>query len=72
MGPGVDNNFTLCSLQSRLQHIFHGEPYARVVFIPRSRTLIWPHTKLAPWAMGMEESGEQYIVVFAHDCYGTG
>jgi hypothetical protein len=32
MGPynGVDNNLTLCPLQSRHQHIYHGQPYARV------------------------------------------
>jgi hypothetical protein len=33
MGPyrpfaGVDYNLTLYSLQSRLQHIYHGQPYA--------------------------------------------
>ncbi len=34
MGPyaGVDSNLTLCSLQSRLQLIYHGQPYARVDF----------------------------------------
>ncbi len=32
MGPyaGVGYNLTLCPLQSRLQHIYHGQPYARV------------------------------------------
>ncbi len=32
MGPyaGVDYNLTLCPLQSRHQHIHHGQPYARV------------------------------------------
>jgi hypothetical protein len=32
MGPyaGVDYNPTLCPLQSRLQHTYHGKPYARV------------------------------------------
>jgi hypothetical protein len=42
MGPyaGVDSNLTLCPLQSRLQHIFyHGQPYARVDFIPQSGTM---------------------------------
>ncbi len=34
--PGVDYNLTLCPLQSRLQHIYHGQPYARVDFIPQS------------------------------------
>jgi hypothetical protein len=28
-----------CSLQSRLQHIYHGQPYAKVDFIPQSGTL---------------------------------
>jgi hypothetical protein len=36
---GVDYNLTLCPLQSRLQHIYHGQPYARVDFIPQSGTL---------------------------------
>jgi hypothetical protein len=36
---GVDYNLTLCPLQSRLQHIYHGKPYARVDFVPRSGTL---------------------------------
>jgi hypothetical protein len=37
----VDYNLTLCPLQSRLQlqHIYHGQPYARVDFIPSSWTL---------------------------------
>jgi hypothetical protein len=41
MGPyaGVVYTLTLCPLQSRLQHIHRGQPYARVDFIPQSRTL---------------------------------
>jgi hypothetical protein len=41
MGPyvGSDYNLTLSTLQSRLQHIYHGQPYARVDFIPQSGTL---------------------------------
>jgi hypothetical protein len=42
MGPyaEVDYNVTLCPLQSRLQQIYHGQPYARVDdFIPQTRTL---------------------------------
>ncbi len=34
----VENNLPLCRLQSRLQHIYHGQPYARVDFIPQSGT----------------------------------
>ncbi len=39
-GPyaGVDYNLTLCRLQSRLQHMYHGQPNARVDFIPLSVT----------------------------------
>ncbi len=32
----VENNLTLSQLKSRLQHIYHGQPYARVDFIPQS------------------------------------
>ncbi len=35
----VDYNLTLCPFQSRLQHNYHGQPYAKVDFIPRSGTL---------------------------------
>ncbi len=41
MGPyaGVDNNPSLCPLQSRLQHIYRGQLYARVDFLPQPGTL---------------------------------
>ncbi len=41
MGPyaGIDYNHTLCPLQSRLQHIYLGQPYARVDLISQSGTL---------------------------------
>jgi hypothetical protein len=39
---GVDYKLTLCPLPSRLQHIYHGQPYARGDFIPQSDTWIWP------------------------------
>jgi hypothetical protein len=47
---GVDYNLTLCPLQSRLQHIYHGQPYAIVdlnpmpesTLSPRHGLLIWP------------------------------
>ena len=41
MGPyaGVNYNLTLRPLQSRLQHIYHGQPFARVDFIPQSGNL---------------------------------
>jgi hypothetical protein len=36
MGPfgGAGYNLPLCRLQSRLQHIYHGQPYARVDLNP--------------------------------------
>ncbi len=36
MGPyaGADYNLTLCPHQSRLEHIYHGQPYARVDLNP--------------------------------------
>ncbi len=52
MGPyaGVDFNLTLCKIQSGLQHIYHGELYARVdlnpmpesTFSPGQGPCIWP------------------------------
>ncbi len=32
-------NLTLCPLPSRLQHIYHGQPYATVDLLPQSGTL---------------------------------
>jgi hypothetical protein len=34
----VDYNLTLSRLQSRLQHIYHWQPYARVDFVLQSGT----------------------------------
>jgi hypothetical protein len=61
---GVDYNLTLCPLQNRLQHIYHGhwatlcqnrpEPYARVDFIPQSGTL--------------DLGSVQYIYISRHVC----
>ncbi len=44
MGPyaGVDYNLTLCPLQSRIQHMYHGQSYARVDRNPM------PESNLAP------------------------
>ncbi len=36
---GADCNLTLCPLQSRLQHIYHGQPYAIVDYILPTGTL---------------------------------
>ncbi len=44
MGPyaGVDYNLTLCPLQSRLEHIYQGQPYARVDLNPMPESIYFP------------------------------
>jgi hypothetical protein len=43
-GPyaGVDYNRTLCPLQSRLEHIYHGQSYARVDLNPMPESIYFP------------------------------
>ncbi len=50
MGPyaGVDSTLTLRPLQSRLQHIKNGQPYARVDFIAQSGTANLAYVVLDP------------------------
>ncbi len=51
MGPyaGVDYNLTLRPLQSRLQHIYQGKPYARVDLNPMPEsTLTLCQSRLFP------------------------
>jgi hypothetical protein len=46
MGPhaGVYYNLTLCPLQSRLQHIYHGhDPIPELTLSPSKGVWIWPH-----------------------------
>ncbi len=43
---GVDYNLTLCRLQSRLQHIYHGQPYARVNINPMQESTSSPNQGL--------------------------
>jgi hypothetical protein len=55
MGPyaGADYSLPLCPLQSRLQHIYHWQPYARVdpnpmpelTLSPSQGLMIGPHVK---------------------------
>jgi hypothetical protein len=53
MGPyaGVDYscNLTLCPLQSRLQRIYHGQPYARVDLNPMPESSLSPSLVLRIW-----------------------
>ncbi len=52
-GPhaGVDKNLTLCPLQSRLQHIYHGQPYARVDLNPMPQSILSPSQGLWIWPL---------------------
>jgi hypothetical protein len=54
-----DYNLTLCLLQSRLRQMDHGQPYARVDFIPQLGT-----KNLASGVLYLVvlEHGENYIV----------
>ncbi len=65
MGPYavVEYNLTLCPLQSRLQHIYHGQP-ARVDFIPQSGTLDLASVRKVPevcWSLALYFLGGRYF-----------
>ncbi len=51
IGPhaGVDSNLPLFRLQSRLQHIYHGQPYARVDLNPLPESTLSPSQGLRIW-----------------------
>ncbi len=51
-------NLTLCPLQSRLQHIYHGEPYTRVDLNPM------PEPTLAPQSGTLDFANVQYAEGF--------
>ena len=53
MGPyaGVDYNLTLVPLQSRLQHIYHGRPHARVDPNPMPESTLSPSHGLWIWPL---------------------
>jgi hypothetical protein len=46
---GIDYNLTLCPLQSRLQHVYHGQPYARVDLNPMPESTLSPSQGLWIW-----------------------
>jgi hypothetical protein len=53
MGPyaGVDYNLTLCPPQSRLQHIYHGQPYAKLDVNPMPESFLSPSQGLWIWPL---------------------
>jgi hypothetical protein len=55
LNAGVDYNLTLCSLQSRLQHIYHGQPYARVDLNPMPRVDFIPQSGTLDLASGQQQ-----------------
>ncbi len=46
---GVDYNLTLCPLQSRLQRIYYGQPYAGVDFTSMPESTVSPGQGLKIW-----------------------
>jgi hypothetical protein len=48
---GVYYNLTLCPLQSRLQHIYHGQPNARVDLNPIPESTLSPSQGLWIWPL---------------------
>jgi hypothetical protein len=68
MGPyaGVDYNLTSCPLQSRLQHINHGQTYARVDFIPSQGFWIWPQL-IQGYFIGRRRNRFSTPQIFHHD-----
>jgi hypothetical protein len=46
---GVDYNLTLSPLQSRLQHIYHVQPYARVDLNPMPESTLSPSQGVWIW-----------------------
>jgi hypothetical protein len=51
---GVDYNLTLCPLQSRLQHNYHGQPYARTDLInPMSESTLCLYPLVMDFGFGL-------------------
>jgi hypothetical protein len=50
---GVDYNLTLCD---RLQHMYHGEPYARVDLNPMPESTLSPSQGLRIWPLSRARS----------------
>ncbi len=69
---GADYNLSLCPLQSRLQHIHHGQPYARVDFIPQSGTDFGFGLSIILALRPLESRNlENDILSSLQDCYGA-
>ncbi len=60
VGPnaGVDYNLTLCPLQNRFQHIYHGQPYAREDLYNMPEATLFPSQGLSIWPLSSKSSGK--------------
>jgi hypothetical protein len=58
IGPytGGDFNLTLCPLQSRLKHIYHGHPYARVDLNTMPESTLSPSQGLWIWHLSASKN----------------
>jgi hypothetical protein len=52
---GFDYNLTLCPLQSRLQHIYQGQPYVRVDLNPMPESTLFPSQGLWIWPQSSDK-----------------
>jgi hypothetical protein len=59
---GVDYNLTLCPLQSRRQHIYHEQPYARVDLNPMPTSTLFPNLGLWIWPLDSPSLLHKYII----------
>jgi hypothetical protein len=59
MGPCAGVDLTLCLLQSRLQHIYHGQPCARVDLNPMSESTLSPNQGLWIWPFSTEQDSRR-------------
>ncbi len=67
---GFDYNLILCPLQSRLQYIYHGQPYARVNLNPSQVLWIWPqYSTYKLWSMFLVEN-KQWTLTCEPCCFG--
>jgi hypothetical protein len=61
MGPyaGVDYNLTLYGLQSRLQHMYYGQPYARIDLNPMPASTL--HLPVKDLGFGLSSKNDIFL-----------
>jgi hypothetical protein len=65
MGPyaEVDYNLTLCPLQSRLPHIYHGQPYDRIDLNPNASVDFIPPVRDFRFGLGQKKRRSCFLPV---------